>query len=55
MARWYHIQTKSKWNIREVLNLLQDFLKERKQHVVINGQVATWKNINAGVPQLFLI
>ena len=30
---------------------LEDFLKERKQRVVLNGQVSTWKNINAGVPQ----
>ena len=34
-----------------LLNLLEDFLKERKQRVVLNGQVSTWKNINAGVPQ----
>ena len=34
-----------------LLNLLEDFLKERKQRVVLNGQVFTWKNINAGVPQ----
>ena len=34
-----------------LLNLLEDFLKERKQHVALNGQVSTWKNINAGVPQ----
>ena len=33
-----------------LLNLLEDFLKERKQRVVFNGQVSTWKNINAGVP-----
>ena len=30
---------------------MEDFLKERKQRVVLNGQVSTWKNINAGVPQ----
>ena len=30
---------------------LEDFLKERKQRVFLNGQVSTWKNINAGVPQ----
>ena len=34
-----------------LLNLLEDFLKERKQRVVLNRQVSTWKNINAGVPQ----
>ena len=34
-----------------LLNLLEDFLKERKQSVVLNGQVSTWENINAGVPQ----
>ena len=34
-----------------LLNLLKDFLKERKQRVVLNGQVSAWKNINAGVPQ----
>ena len=40
-----------------LLNLLQVFLKERKQSVVLNGQVSTWKNINAGylrVPSLVL-
>ena len=46
----------------DLLKLLEDFLKERKQRVVLNGQVSTWKNINAGVsqdpiidPLLFLI
>ena len=34
-----------------LLNLLEDFLKERKQRVVLNGQVSTWKNINAVVPE----
>ena len=34
-----------------LLNLLQKFLKERKQRVVLNGQVSTWQNINAGVRQ----
>ena len=24
---------------------------ERKQRVVLNGQVSTWEDINAGVPQ----
>ena len=34
-----------------LLNLLNDFVKESKQSVVLNGQVSTWKNINAGVHQ----
>ena len=45
-----------------LLNLLEDILKERKQHIDLNGQVSTWENINAGVtqgsildPLLFLI
>ena len=36
------------WNL---LNLLQDFLKERKQSVVLNDKSLYGKNINAGVPQ----
>ena len=36
------------WNL---LNLLQDFLKERKQSVVLNDNSLYGKNINAGVPQ----
>ena len=38
-----------------LLNLLEDFLKERKQRAVLNGQVSTWTNINAGVPQGFIL
>ena len=34
-----------------LLNLLGNFLKERKQCVVLNGQISTWKNLNAGVRQ----
>ena len=45
-----------------LLSILEKFLKERKQRVVLNGQVSAWKSINAGVrqssilgPLLFLI
>ena len=31
-----------------LLKLLKDFLQERKQRVVLNGQLSTWKNI---IPQ----
>ena len=35
----------------DLLKLLTDFLSNRKQRVVLNGQVSTWTSINAGVPQ----
>ena len=38
-----------------LLNLLDDFLKKRKQRVVLNGQVSTYKNIIAGVPQGYIL
>ena len=34
-----------------LFNILTDFLKERKQRVVLNGQHSKWSNISAGVPQ----
>ena len=34
-----------------LLNIFEDFLRNRKQRVVINGQTSNWKNIHAGVPQ----
>ena len=34
-----------------LLNLLRDLLNERTQHVILNGQYSTWKNVSAGVPQ----
>ena len=35
----------------DLLNILINFLKERKQRVVINGQHSKWSNISAGVSQ----
>ena len=44
------------------LNLLCDFLRNKKQRVLLNGQVSDWSDVNAGVlqasilgPLLFLI
>ena len=34
-----------------LLSSLKDFLSDRLQRVVINGQLSTWENILAGVPQ----
>ena len=35
----------------KLLLLLKDFLKSRKQRVVLNGQHSSWTYVNAGVPQ----
>ena len=34
-----------------LLQPLRNFLNERKQWVVLNGQFFSWKNVNAGIPQ----
>ena len=35
--------------------LLSDILSHRKQRVVLNGQKYAWENVNAGVPQGFIL
>ena len=35
----------------ELLHTLSDFLSNRKQMVVLNGQNSSWANVHAGVPQ----
>ena len=35
----------------DLLDTLSNFLKERKQRIVLNGQYSTWRNAEAGVPQ----
>ena len=32
-------------------NILENYLQNRKQRVVLNGQSSSWLDINAGVPQ----
>ena len=32
-------------------NLIKDFLKNRKQRVVLNGQFSSWTDVDTGVPQ----
>ena len=35
----------------DLLNILINFLKERKQRVVLNGQLSKWSDTSAGAPQ----
>ena len=35
----------------DLLNILSDFLRKRKQRVTLNGQTASWTNVNAGIRQ----
>ena len=53
---------KLKQNGISELNILTDFLRNRKQRVTLNGQSSSWTSVNAGVhqrsilsPLLFLI
>ena len=34
-----------------LLKLMENYLTGRQQRVVLNGQISSWKNIVAGVPQ----
>ena len=34
-----------------LLGIIQDFLHERKQHMVLTGQFSNWSAVSAGVPQ----
>ena len=34
-----------------LLSLLSNFLRHRKQRVLLNGQTSSWADVNAGVPQ----
>ena len=37
------------------LNLLCDFLRNKKQRVLLNGQVSDWSDVNAGVLQVSIL
>ena len=60
---WHEgITFKLKQNGISELNILTDFLRNRKQRVTLNGQPSSWTSVNAGVhqrsilgPLLFLI
>ena len=35
----------------DLLNILSDFLRDRKKRLILNGQSSSWTNVKAGVPQ----
>ena len=39
------------WDICNLLALIQSFLSDRKQRVVLNGKGSQWSTISARVPQ----
>ena len=36
---------------QRVINIINDFMTNRKQRIVLNGQCSPWVDIQAGVPQ----
>ena len=44
-------QTETNGISGNLLNLLSNFLRNRKQRVVLNGQSSSWADVTAGVPQ----
>ena len=51
MARRSCFKLKQNGISGNLLNIFEDFLRNKKQRVVLNGQTSNWKNIHAGVPQ----
>ena len=39
----------------DIINMLPDFLNNRKQRVVLNGQSSSWADVNAGVPEVSIL
>ena len=39
----------------DLLDILTNFLKERKQRAILNGQHSTWTNLEAGVPEVSIL
>ena len=40
---------------RKLLHLIKDFLSDRKQRAVLNGQCSSWMDVQAGVPQVSML
>ena len=51
---WYqglHYKPRQNGIFSELLNTLTDFLDNRTQRFILNGQYSSWANVKAGVPQ----
>jgi hypothetical protein len=46
---------KKKGIVGDLLLWFKDYLTNRKQRVVINGKESSWKTVNAGVPESFIV
>ena len=51
MAPRSSLQTKTKPLSGELFNILTDFLDNRTQRIILNGQYSSWAKVEAGVPQ----
>ena len=47
---FFQIYLKQNGVVGDFLYTLTNFLKERKQRVMLNGQHTTWKNVEGRVP-----
>ena len=54
---WEDLMFKLKQNETsgKLLRLIKDFLSDRKQLVVLNGKCSSWMDVQAGVPQDFIL
>ena len=42
---------KTTWHLQSILDLVQNYLSDRNQLVVLNGICPSWTQVEAGVPQ----
>ena len=49
--QWDYLQTRANSITGDLLNILIDFLSNRKQRVKLNRQISAWASVSAGVPQ----
>ena len=55
LAWWFNYKLKLYGLKNKLLNLIQNYLTNRQQSVLLNGRISKWTNILAGVPQGFVL